>query len=152
MRDYVIVTDSGCDIKPALLKEWGVESCNLTFRFVNDDKEYSNSDMSVGEFYDRMRLGGVAKTAAVNSQSFATKFEQIVKQGNDVIYIGFSSGLSTTYNSARIAAQQTLALYPDAKIYTVDTLAASAGQGLIVKLTVDKKNDGASVEEAYEFA
>lgn len=152
MREYVIVTDSGCDIKPELLKEWGVESCNLTFRFANDEKEYSNSEMPVSEFYNRMRLGGVAKTAAVNSQTFAAKFTEIIKEGKDVLYIGFSSGLSTTYNSARLAAQQVCAIYPESKILTVDTLAASAGQGLIVKLTLDKKNGGASIEDAAEYA
>ena len=151
MREYVIVTDSGCDIKSELLKEWGVESCNLTFRFTNDDKEYSNNEMPVSEFYNRMRLGGVAKTAAVNSQTFSAKFEQIVKGGKDVLYIGFSSGLSTTYNSARLAAQQVSAIYHESKIITVDTLAASAGQGLVVKLAVDKKNSGANIEDVADY-
>ena len=67
MRDYVIFTDSACDIKPEILKEWGVKARPLTFRFDSDNVEYSNYDMDTKTFYDKMRDGGVAKTAAVNS-------------------------------------------------------------------------------------
>ena len=71
MRDYVIFTDSACDIKPELLAEWGVPYRSLTFRFDGEEKEYSNDDMSVKEFYDKMRAGSVAKTAAVTPEAFA---------------------------------------------------------------------------------
>ena len=116
MRDYVIFTDSACDIKPELLSQWGVPYRNLTFRFEGEDTEYSNDDMSVVEFYNKMREGGVAKTAAVNAEAFAEMFEEeALKQGKDVLYLGFSSGLSTTYNSARIASIDLKEKYPDAK-------------------------------------
>ena len=152
MRDYVIFTDSACDINPTMLEEWGVKACSLTFRFDGDEKEYSNYDMDSKTFYDRMREGQVAKTAAVNSASFISAFEGALKDGKDVLYLGFSSGLSTTYNSARIAKEQLCGLYPDSKIIVVDTLAASAGEGLLLKLVVDKKNGGATIEEAAEYA
>ncbi len=153
MRDYVIFTDSACDIKPELLSQWGVPYRSLTFRFDNEDKEYSNDDMSVGEFYDKMRAGGVAKTAAVNADIFAQMFEEeALKLGKDVLYLGFSSGLSTTYNSARIASIDLKEKYPEAKIIVVDTLAASAGEGLMVYLTVEQKKNGATIEEAEAFA
>lgn len=152
MNNYVIFTDSGCDIKSALLKEWGVEHLDLTFRFEGENREYSNSDMEITDFYNKMREGGIAKTAAINPDTFTEAFEEILKQGNDILYIGFSSGLSTTYNSARIAADELLEKYPDNKIITVDSLAASAGQGLLVRLTCDKKAAGASIEEAAEYA
>lgn len=152
MRDYVICTDSACDICPELLFEWGVKVLPLTFRFSDDEKEYSNYDMASKNFYERMRGGSVAKTAAVNSESFLNAFEEIVKEGKDVLYLGFSSGLSTTYNSARIAAQQLSESYPDAKILVVDTLAASAGEGLLLRLALDKKESGASIDEVFEFA
>ena len=149
MRDYVIFTDSACDIKPELLSQWGVPYRCLTFRFDGEDKEYSNDDMSVVEFYNKMRAGGVAKTAAVNAEAFAEMFEEeALKQGKDVLYLGFSSGLSTTYNSARIAALDLQEKYPEAKIIVVDTLAASAGEGLMVYLTVEQKKNGATIEEA----
>ncbi len=152
MKDYIIFTDSGCDIKPEVLAEWGVAFRELNFKFNDSDKIYSNSDMSVDEFYKKMRAGGVAKTSAVNVESFAEAFEEIVAEGKEILYLGFSTGLSTTYNSARLAAIQVSEKYPDAKIVTVDTLCGSAGLGLIVYLTVEKKKAGATLEEAEEFA
>lgn len=152
MNNYIIFTDSGCDIKPALLKEWGVSYLNLSFHFEGEDKECSNEDMDITEFYDRMRKGGVAKTSAINPDSFSVSFEEVLKEGKDILYIGFSSGLSTTCNSARIAADELTEKYPDRKITIVDSLAASAGQGMLVYLTVQKQKSGASLEEAVEYA
>lgn len=151
MNNYTIFTDSACDIKPEILHEWGVELIELSFRFEGDDREYSNSDMDINEFYSKMRNGGIAKTSAVNPEAFEKAFEVILKQGNDVLYLGFSSALSTTFNSSRIAADELTERYPNQKIITIDTLAASAGQGLLVRMAVDKRNSGASVEDVAEF-
>jgi DegV family protein with EDD domain len=152
LNDYVILTDSACDISTENLNNWGVEFTQLTLRFTNDNKECFDREIDIKEFYDRMRSGGIAKTAAANSQIFSEAFEKVLKTGKDVLYLGFSSGLSTTFNSARIAAQQLCGLYPDRKVIVVDTLAASAGFGLLVKLVVDKKNEGATIEEAAAYA
>ena len=152
MRDYVIYTDSGCDITPDILAEWGVRVKPLTFRFDGDDREYVDGAVPFREFYDRMRSGEVAKTAAVNVEAFTEAFEEVLKEGYDLLYIGFSSGLSTTYNSGRIAAEQLREKYPEAKILTVDSLAASTGFGLLLYLTVEKKKEGATIEEAAQFA
>ena len=151
MKDYVIITDSACDISTELLGEWGVKYKELTFRFSEDNKEYNNNDMPVKEFYDKMRAGGVAKTAAVNSEDWSACFEEALKDGKDVLCLAFSSGLSTTYNSARIAAGQLSETYKDAKIIVIDTLCASAGEGLLVRLAVNKKNEGASIDETAEY-
>ncbi len=152
MSDYIIVTDSACDISPEILSKWGVPFCSLTFRFDSSDKEYQNFDMSSKDFYQKMREGGIAKTAAVNSESFSECFESYLKQGIDVLYIGFSTGLSTTYNSGRLAAEDLKEKYPERKIITVDTLGASAGFGMIVYLALQKKNAGATIEEAAQYA
>ena len=152
MNEYVIYTDSSCDLSGEKLESRGVCYSSLTFRFNDSEKEYSNSEMAIGDFYQKMRDGGVAKTAAVNSESFAAGFEKALKDGKDVLYIGFSSGLSTTYNSARIAAEQLRESYPDRKIITVDTLAASAGIALLIDLVIEKKEAGATIEEAAQFA
>ncbi len=152
MSEYVIFTDSACDIKPEILSEWGVGYKSLTFRFDGEDREYSNGDMSPSEFYQKMRQGGVAKTAAVNVGEFAEAFEEVLKEGKDLLYLGFSSGLSTTYNSGRLAAEQLSSKYPERKIIAVDTLSASAGFGLLLYLTIQKKNSGASMEETAEYA
>lgn len=152
MNNYIICTDSACDIPSELLASWGVPCRQLTFRFQGDETEYTGLTMDIQSFYDKMRAGGIAKTAAVNTESFAEMFEEILAQGNDLLYLGFSSGLSATYNCARIAAEELREKYPDRKILTVDTLAASAGFGLLLYLTVEEKKKGATIEEAAAFA
>ena len=147
MNEYVIFTDSCCDISPELLAQWGVPYANMTFTFDGEDKEYINTDITNKEFYDRMRKGASAKTAAINADSFARAFEPILQDGKDVLYVAFSSGLSTTVNSAHMAAEELKEKYPDRKIAIVDTLAASAGGGLMVYMAVAKKKEGASLEE-----
>lgn len=151
MKDYRIFTDSSCDFSLADLEARGVISLPLTFRF-DDGKEYDNYNMPIGDFYDRMRSGGVAKTAAVNSEAFSEAFRSALSQGFGVLYLGFSSGLSTTYNSARIAAEELRYEFPDGEIYTVDTLAASAGVALLIDLILKKKAEGATLAEAAEYA
>ena len=151
MNPYVIFTDSGSDIQPQILAEWGVQAQSLSFRFDGSEKEYGNGDMPEKEFYDHMREGKVARTAAVNQDAFYHSFEEELKKGNDVLYIGFSSGLSTTYNSGRVAAEELMEAYPDRKVLTVDTLAASAGEGLLVFYAVQKKNEGATIEEVAAY-
>lgn len=147
MDDYIIFTDSCCDVKPELLEQWGVSYADMTFSFVGEDKEYINTDITNKEFYDRMRQGAIAKTAAINADAFTKAFEPILKTGNDILYVAFSSGLSTTVNSAHMAAQELNEQYPERKIVIVDTLAASAGGGLMVYMAVAKKKEGASLEE-----
>ena len=147
MNEYIIFTDSCCDIKPALLQEWGVPYANMTFSFDGEDKEYINADITNKEFYDRMRQGACAKTAAINADTFSRAFAPILEEGKDILYVAFSSGLSTTVNSAHMAAEELKEKYPDRKIVIVDTLAASAGGGLMVYMAVAKKNEGATLEE-----
>ena len=151
MDPYVIMTDSACDMKPERLAEWGVPFQSLTYRFDGSDKEYTDADMPASEFYAKMKAGSIAKTAAVNSESFSKIFEDALQSGNDVLYLGFSSGLSTTFNSARIAALDLAERYPDRKITVIDTLSASAGFGLLVYLAVQKKNEGASLDEVAAY-
>lgn len=151
MSNYVIFTDSACDIKEETLQKWGVKYCALTFTFSDDEKQYSNYDLTAKDFYEKMRNGAIAKTAAANTEVFTKMFELELKKGNDILYLGFSSGLSTTYNCARMAGEELREKYPDRKIITVDTLSASAGFGLMLYLTVRKKEEGATIEEAAAY-
>ena len=151
MKDYVIFADTACDMKPDVLAEWSVPYESLTFRFEDDEKIYANNDMTTEEFYNKMKEGGVAKTAAVNPEAFITSFEKVLAEGKDILYLGFSSGLSTTFNSARIAANELKEKYPDNKIIVIDTLGASAGIGLLVRHVLDKKEAGATIEETAEY-
>ena len=152
MSNYVIFTDSACDIVPSLLAEWGVRCVSLAFRFDHIDKDYLNDDMPIKEFYTTMRDGHVAKTNAVNAETFRAAFEPVLAEGQDVLYLGFSSGLSTTFQQGRLATEDLAEKYPDRKIIAVDTLCASAGEGLFVKLVADKKAAGATIEEAVAYA
>lgn len=152
MIEYVICTDSGCDIKEEVLKEWGVSLIPLTFQFEGEEKAYTDAEVPAKEFYDRMRAGGVAKTSAINPYTFEEYFAQILEEGKNVLYLGFSSGLSTTYNSSKMAAEELKERFPALQVVTVDTLAASAGQGLIVYLVAQKQKEGATLEEATAYA
>ncbi len=152
MDDFVIFADSACDIRPEILAKWGVPFRSLTFRFDGEGKEYGNGDMESKDFYQRMRDGGVAKTAAVNNEAFREEFERIACEGKDILYLGFSGGLSTTVNSGRIAAKEVCEAHPERKILIVDTLSASAGYGLMLRMVLDKKEEGASLEECEEYA
>ncbi|MBQ8304340.1 MAG: DegV family protein [Clostridia bacterium] len=151
MSDYVIFTDSACDIAEEKLKSWQVAYCSLSFTIVGEDKEYSNYDLAPHDFYEKMRGGAVAKTSAINTDCFLNYFEPILKEGKDLLYLGFSSGLSTTFNCARMAAEELKSKYPDRKIITIDTLCASAGQGLLVYLAVLEKEKGASIEQVAQY-
>ncbi len=148
---FKIYTDSGCDISPALLEEWGVACESLTFRFNGSEKEYANGDMPTKEFYQKMRDGGVAKTAAINTETFARAFSRALDEGLDVLYIGFSSGISNTFNAGRLAAEELRQSYPDRKIIAIDSLCASAGEGLLVYLAVQKAKEGAGIEEVAAY-
>ena len=147
MSNYAIFTDSCCDISPEILKQWGVPYANMTFSFDGEETEYISTDISNKEFYDRMRKGSHARTAAINADTFTHVFTPILEEGKDILYVAFSSGLSTTVNNAHMAAQDLKEKYPDRKIVIVDTLAASGGGGLMVYMAVAKKNEGATLEE-----
>ncbi len=152
MNNYVIFTDSSSDLSADILKKWKVESLSLTFRFNDSNKEYKNEEMEINEFYSKMKSGLVAKTAAVNKETFLESFEDHLKQDEDILYLGFSSGLSTTFNSARLAKEELSQKYPERKIYTVDTLCASAGIALLIRMVLDAKENGATIEEARDLA
>ena len=147
MHNYIIITDSGCDIDPITLQNWGVARLNLFVQFDGEDVSYEDGQIPVKEFYEKMRQGGVAKTSAISIGIFEEAFEAHLQAGRDVLYLGFSGGLSTTYNSGRIAAEQLAEQYPDRKIITVDTLAASAGLGMLVCFAARKQKEGASIDE-----
>lgn len=152
MSNYVIFTDSACDISPKLLKKWDVKYLNLSFKFTDSEVLQNNETITIAEFYNAMRDGKVAKTSAVNVGDFKEAFEPTLKEGADILYLGFSSGLSTTYNSAVIAAEDLKEEYPNNRVVCVDTLCASAGFGMLLKMVVDHKNSGADIDAAAEYA
>ena len=152
-KEYVIMTDSSCDLSQELADQLGLEV--LPLEVMADGKNYRNwldgREIGFKEFYKLAREGKELKTSAVNTAAFEEKMEKLLEEGKDILYIGFSSGLSTTYNSGEAAARELREKYPDRKIYTVDTLAASLGQGMIIYYAAKKKEAGATIEEVRDF-
>ena len=146
MSEYKIITDSGCDLPREMLSRLDVRSVPLFVNFKGEDRE-DTVDAGIQEMYAGLRSGEAATTSAVNPDRWAEKMESVLAEGQDVLTITFSSGLSTTYQSAVIAAGELKEKYPDRKIFVVDSLAASLGQGLLVWYACKMKDAGMSVEE-----
>ena len=145
--EYVLFTDSACDILPEKLREWDVEFVRLPYLFTDDGKEMLDNDQPMKEFYNEMREGRVAKTSGVNEDAFLRAMTPILESGKDLLYLAFSSGLSVTCENGKKAAAQLAEQYPDRKIRVVDSLCASAGQGLFVYLAVENRNNGMGIDE-----
>ena len=116
MDSYVIFTDSACDLSPETLRDWGIRYESLTYTFNTSPRSYENYELPFPEFYGRMRNGEVAKTAAVNIEKFLESFRECLDNGQDILYIGFSSGLSNTVNAGIKAAEVLGPEYPGRKV------------------------------------
>lgn len=154
MGAYTIMTDSCCDLTAQMAKELELEVLPLSLQM--SGTTYRNwldgRDIAFSEFYSRIRSGETATTSAVSVGDFEEKMREILAAGKDILYIGFSSALSTTYQSAAIAAEELRGEFPQATIRVVDSLCASQGQGLLVYLCAQQKKAGKSLEEVYTFA
>lgn len=153
MSNYVIMTDSSCDLTHAMAEELGLHVVPLTVSSPKGDfKNYlDHREVDVETFYGYLRAGDMCKTSAINSATFTEEMEGHLEAGRDVLYLGFSSGLSGTYSAGAIAAQELSEKYPERKVIAVDTLCASMGQGLIVYLAAKKQQTGASIEEVRDW-
>ena len=153
MRDYVIATDSSCDLSQEMADKLEVLVMPLTVMM--EGESYHNfldgREIGFSDFYSRLRRGKQATTSAVNVDEFCKALEVPLKEGKDVLYLGFSSGLSATYHSGTLAAEDLRSDFPEAAILTVDTLAASMGQGLLVYLAVQEKRKGKTIEEVRDY-
>jgi len=150
---YIILTDSCCDLPDYLVRELELSVTPLSLLL--DDKEYFNyldeREITFEEFYGKLRQGKSATTSAVNTTTAREAMEPILKAGKDVLYLGFSSGLSSTYSAFATAAKELMEEYPGRKAYAVDTLCASLGQGMLIYYAAKKRQEGASIEEVRDF-
>lgn len=153
MRDYVIVTDSCCDFSAQMAGELELQIVPLSFTI--EGGEYhnfpDNREMDPGVFYNKLRAGSLGTTSAVSVGFFQASMTPVVEAGKDILCICFSSALSTTYQSAVIAAQDLMEAHPECTIRVVDSRAASLGQGLLVYLAAMEKRKGRSLEEVRAF-
>ncbi len=151
---YVILTESSCDLTAELAAAADVEVVPLTFTM--EGRTYPHYPdgraMPLDEFYRKMRAGVVSTTAAANTAELTEAMERHLEAGRDVLFLCFSSGLSSTRDACALAAAELRERYPQRTVETVDTLAASAGQGLLVLLAGRKRLAGASLEEVRAFA
>ena len=144
---YQIITDSCCDFTEAQLNALQVTCANLTLMYNGENHSNFSEPAAVKAFYDELRSGTMATTAAVNPDGWAELMKTALEAGQDVLVMAFSSGLSTTYQSAVIAAKELQELYPERKICVVDTLCAALGQGLLIHYACKKRDAGMPIEE-----
>lgn len=153
-QDYVILTDSSCDLPAGMAEELGLVVLPLTLTM--GGREYANyldgREIPPEDFYRRMREGEMAVTSAANLEGYLTLMEPILREGKDILLLVFSSGLSSTYQTSLLAAEELRERYPERKILPVDTLCASMGQGLLVYLAAKQKEAGKSIEEVRDWA
>ena len=153
MKNYIIVTESTTDLPQYIVDDLGISIIPMTFSF--GDESYLNypdfREMNIQTFYKRIKKGERSTTALVNAKTFEEWFEPILESGNDILYIGFSSGLSGTFNSSLIAAEELKQKYPDSKIICLDTLAASMGEGLLVYYAAKLKQEGQSIDQVSQW-
>ncbi len=153
MQKFIIATDSCSDLGNQFVKDHELEIIPLSVEI--DGKNYQHypdeRELSIKDFYEMLREKKVAKTSLINVGTFLEFFETFLKQSLDILYIGFSSALSGTLQSARVAALELKESYPNQKIIIVDTLAASMGQGLLVYYATELKKQGKTIEEIAEW-
>ena len=144
---YQIITDSCCDFTQQQYQELGVTCAPLSVLYNGVNHDNFTDPADVKAFYEELRSGVMATTSAVNPDGWAALMEDALQAGRDVLVLAFSSGLSTTYQSAVIAAKDLRETYPDRKILVVDTLCAALGQGLLVWYACKKRDEGLSIDE-----
>ena len=151
--NFVLSCCSTVDLTEPKLKERNIEY--IPMHYFIDGVEYRDDlgkTISSADFYARMVAGADTKTSQVNTAEFIEHFEGFLSQGKDILHLSLSSGISGTYRSACIAADELKEKYPERKIIIVDTLGASSGYGLLVDIVADMRDEGKTIEEAYEWA
>ena len=151
MNDYVIFTDTGCDILPDILDEWNVKLIDLLFRDTATDQIYTQRDMPTEVFYQKMKEGASFRTSAANMEDFSNAFVPYLEKGTDILYVGFTSGQSGTVNTAAIVARELEEQYPERKVTVIDTLCSSAGLGLMVYFAKERRDAGDSMDEVEAY-
>jgi DegV family protein with EDD domain len=153
MRDYVIITDSGCDLSADMVEALGVDV--LPMKLMIDGNEYNHyhdyRELSMNAFYDKVRAGCFGQTSCVSTGVIAEAMENYIQKGMDILYISLSSGLSGSYASALVAADTVMDDYPDAVIKVIDTKSVSVGIGMLVYLAAKNKRAGMNIEDNAQY-
>jgi DegV family protein with EDD domain len=150
---YEIVTDSSADLTDELIQEYGIHIVSLSFRVGGEEFPcyVQGQKTDYKQFYDRMRKGEMVDTSLIDMSTCRDIFEGILRRGNDVLYIGFSSALSGSYNAGAMVAESLRGAYPERRIATIDSLSASMGEGLLVYYAAEQRRDGKSMDEVSDW-
>ena len=151
MANYQIITDSCCDLPASKIQELDISVVSLNMLFRGETRQDAVTD-EIKEVYDALRAGESASTSAVNPDGWACAIEPVLRSGKDALVLTFSSGLSTTYQSAVIAAGDLAEKYPQRRIRVVDTRSASLGQGLLVYYACRKRDEGMELDALADWA
>ncbi|SHJ91601.1 EDD domain protein, DegV family [Hathewaya proteolytica DSM 3090] len=147
-----IITDSTADLKDSLLECNHLHVMSIPLTLKEHEISYvDNKDFHIHDFYNDLREGIAYNTSQISPNTYNEVFERYLSEGQDILYIAFSSALSSTYNSACISASELKEKYPNRKLYICDSLCASAGQGLLVQTAVEKQLEGMSIDELYQW-
>ena len=151
MNDYVITVNSTVDLPKEWLEERHIPVIPL--KYTIDGETYKGMEgLSSKEFFQKLREGKMAVTSQVNPEEAKEALEAFLKEGKDILHLAFSSGLSGTYNSMRITAEELMEEYPERKVIVIDTLCACLGEGLLLYYALKRKGEGKSIEEVAQWA
>ena len=152
MRDYILMSDSTTDLPVDVVRKMGVKIIPFSYS-VNDitREHYLDERDDVKAFYNDLREGSMPVTSQVNPTQYKEYFEKTVKEGKDIIYICFSSGLSGSYQSAILGKDMLVEEYPDAHIEIIDSLCASVGEGILLYLAATLKDNGMDMESLAKW-
>ena len=148
---YQIITDSCCDLTEAMLQKLQVLTVPLRVVYGGESHRNFSEETAVKAFYDELRSGVTATTAAANPEDWMAVMRPVLECGRDILVLAFSSALSATYQSAVIAAQELGEAFPERSIRVVDTLCASLGQGLLVWYACRKRDAGVGLDELVQW-
>lgn len=146
MAKFEIFTDSSCDLSQEMIEQFNLHVMQLEV-IIDDKPPVLNNEIEIKPFYDQLRAGAYAKTSAVTLGHFEENMRKSLEEGNDILYIGFSSGLSVTYNNGVMVLKELQQEFTDRKVMYVDTFAATLGQGLLVYYAAKMREAGAEIEE-----
>lgn len=151
MREFIITTDSNCDMDPEFLVENKVGV--IPHYYTVEEEMYGDDrELTIRQFYDALREGKKSVTKASNPDIIRKRFGEYAEQGKDILHISFSSALSPAYDNIVNGANEIMAEYPEMKIIVIDTLSASLGEGIIISKAIEMKREGKSLEETAEWA
>lgn len=152
-KDFILICDSTADLPVEVIEKLNVDIIPFSYSIGEDVYQYylSKEDGDISEFYEKLKTGAMPSTSQINPETYMKHFEKYVKEGKDILYLSFSSGLSGSYQTSLLGVDLLKDTYPDANVIVIDSLCASIGEGILLYLVAKKKEEGASIEELEQW-